>query len=98
LDSVLAVSVDERIKVDGFGARESPPTHVHLSPKCHPIRGASKRKRLDSVLAVSMNERVRFGELGAGDSLLPHLHDSRLGEHSKESDWIQFWLVRWVKE
>jgi hypothetical protein len=74
LDSVLAVSVDERIKVDGFGARESPPTHVHLSPKCHPIRGASKRKRLDSGLAISRDERVSFDEFGAGDSLLPYLH------------------------
>jgi hypothetical protein len=56
----------ERIKIDGFGARESPLTHVHLSPTCYPFRGASKRERLDLVLAISTDERVSFDEFGAG--------------------------------
>jgi hypothetical protein len=64
LDSALAVSVDERVRFDEFGAGDSLLPHVHLSITCHPFREESKRKRLDLVLVLSVDKRVRFDEFG----------------------------------
>jgi hypothetical protein len=62
--SALAVSVDERVRFDEFGAGDSLLPHVHLSITCHPFREESKRKRLDLVLVLSVDKRVRFDEFG----------------------------------